>query len=460
VGKARESDSTASAWFRNALRGLAFDTRRMIDFAECSSPRQAQRLEGLAERFLVHADDASGIHGWPALWPDVLTVFGPLADDVAPAAESTSFAMLRRDVERFDGDVAFLECIERDGLRGTNDTLAKLLERWKSAENSLTQSAAVAERLNAVLRRAIFLVPHLASAVTLDVQLGDVHATNLADPSPPTRPGRVELFKLARGGAANTGETLTLHLPLPYVFTADTAEGRRRARRESWEDVRFLPRRLTGESALLRDGPRVQPPEHAAALRVRTALDRDVGLSRFAELATSEVRSVSLTAATDYLPVFLTTSAEDTPVPRPSPVMHFLAFRDFGDIGRNARLAAELGIGGLARHSLLEPSFESGLLDIAEDRAGRRQWLERGFGFLVTFERDGSPLLLRFDDVDVTLADTDTHHARHSPLHCALFRIALAESGAPRIPVTRIENGEICAELARHPVAPRRFRER
>ncbi|MFO0837867.1 MAG: hypothetical protein U1D55_05025 [Phycisphaerae bacterium] len=189
---------------------------------------------------------------------------------------------------------------------------------------------------------------------------------------------------------------------------------------------------------------------------IRTAYDRDLWQSRQTALLLHELTGLRFTAERAYLPAFSATTTCGPALPRTEPLMHYLLFRDFGDIGRNPRLAQALRIPALAELSLFEPSFESDLLDIGEDDAG--QWLERGYAYFA-LAGHGHPTarLLRFENFELptpAARATDTHF---SPLQAELYRAALDRDHPLRRQTREFTGEAILRELLQIPVAPRRF---
>lgn len=439
----------------NSLRLLAAEAERILELdadveaLRAELRRARETLERLSEASLAAAtaDEVSA----------------KLAVMLARRPEqSESAAALWRDMARLQQDLTYLDPVERRGIDGLNAQLADLLELLCSAELDRAASEQAAAQINDLLRRAIYLFPHLAACVTLEIALDEDGFESAAGGYVGRRTAnRRELRQLCReSGQTAGGDRYVLHLPLPYLFSAKSPAMRRRARCDSWEDLAFLPRRfvqrqnLRGGTAETRGRMRVEIP---AIVLVRTALSRELGVSRSTMLLAREVVRIELSTERHYLQVYNARTANDPPQDRPDPLTHYLLFRDFGDIGRNPRLARVLDIAMLADLSLFEPAYATGLLDVGDDE-GSRQWLERGFGYLALLGRGhAAPGLLRFEDVEIEYEQSGSRSTKHSPLQCALYRAALDPESALRKHATEFDGAGIIRELMQVPVADRRF---
>ncbi len=446
----------------NSVRALADEAQRVLELGGGASgvnllrhvsrllEQWAQRRPGQIDAAQLRRELAVHLRARP-----------PRPADVEPDEEEEALEVLWHDLARFAQDMAYVETFRESGVAGLNAQLAAELAALRQAGAHTAAARAAAARLNDLLRRAIYLVPHAARSVVLSVERNDAAAESRVERIiGKNRANRQELIDLwqAAGGPAD-GACMVVRLPLPYLFHADDARAERSARRASWEDVAFVAGRMVARGDVKADvrlaGERMQTMLSPVVL-VRTAFDRDLGLSREAFLLADEVARVELDAGGSYLPARSAKFEQRPAGPRPDAVMHYLLFRDFGDIGRNARLAAMLGIGDLASQSLFEPAYESGLLDVGDDEAGR-QWLERGFGYLAVPAARGELRLLRFEDVEIRYEPGEAATARFSPLQAALYRAALRADDPLRGRAREFEGEAIIRELMQVPVAPRHF---
>lgn len=475
-----------------------------------------RRLRRAAQMFAALADEVRRTDGAPGevargargqLTPFLAAI---RRDAMDPAETAFWF-----DVARVERDLHYLEVFEADGVAGLNALLAESLAQLRSSSIDAAQSKVVAARLNDLLRRAIYLFPHVVDTIEVDlacssvvferdvehfmgrdranrfelhelwqiagserppVRRGDVPVSIRPDvPDAATiqaqSPEAVEAVPAPEAASAvpeadviPTGdgvERMRIRLPLPYVFTADTEQGRWRARRESWEDLVFVPhRRIQRQDVKVNTGANAAKFTVVLAplLLIRTAFDGELGLSRATTVLAREVTRVGFTRGGRYLPARSAKLADRPHGSRPDPLTHYLLFRDFGDIGNNPRLAETLRIDQLANHSLFEPAFATGLCDVFDDDEGR-QWLEHGFGYLALLGRGhAEPMLLRFDGVAIEYRADDIRTAKHSPLQQYLYRAALDPAHPIREKVATFTADGIIRELMQVPVAPRRFR--
>jgi hypothetical protein len=378
--------------------------------------------------------------------------------------DDSGVATLLQDVRRFARDLVHLAILDAEGLDGVNDRLRTLLAQLRARHADAGQISVAAGELNDLLRRAIYLFPDYASCVTLTIRPDDASAAERIERYVGrSTANRDELRTLwrAAGGPCN-GDCMLIRLPLPYVFSPLTSGGERQARRESWDDVSFLP-----SWQVTRMDVRGATHERRAQFTtdlpplvlIRTAFDGDLGLGRFAIFTVQEVDSIMFTKEDACLPARAAKFRSGAPEPRLDAVTHYLVFRDFGDIGQNPRLARALDIPALATGSLFAPEYSTGLLDIADDESGR-QWLEHGFGYLGLL---GSPhpsaTLLRFDGVELRADQSSRRTALHSALQRELYCAALEPIHPFRAAAAEFRGAEIVAELLRVPVARRHFRE-
>jgi hypothetical protein len=390
-------------------------------------------------------------------------------------AAAPGLLSLAHAVARFEHDTTYLERVRAGGLASLNSLMAELLRLLCDEAASRLQTEQLAGQLNDVLRRAIYLLPHLAAGVRVEIVRRDADfAERVERYIGRGRTRRGELFHLwSDGGSTREGTRDVLSLPLPYLFATDSETAQRRARRESWEDLAVLPSRwmqredVRGGTAAKQASMQVRLPP---LLLVRTALDRELGHSRVAILMLDEVKRIALIpggpeAPSDdadprYLPAFSSTIADKLARPRPGRAMHYLIFRDFGDIGHNRALAGALDIPSLANRSLLEPEYGTGLLDVGDDDASR-QWLERGVAYLaVTGAAHASPLLFRFEGVEIRYDERTLRTLKHSPLQRSLYQAAFNAADPLRRRAKLFAGAGLMAELMQVPVAPRRFYER
>lgn len=442
----------------NSLCALAAESQQVIELLGESgvSPRLRRAARELAA--LVAADaPAAGTER-------VLEALAPL---LAPQENPGDPAEQRvwGDLRRLAQDLSYVALLERGGISGINAQLDEWLGLLRTPHTTAAESAVLAGRLNDLLRRAIYLFAHLVDGLTLTVEWDDAAAsTRIERYVGRRRANRRELLDLWQAaGNRREGAAMVIDLPLPYLFSGESAEARRRAHRESWEEVAFVPHRRVRrgdvrvtEAANLDKFSIELPP----LVLVRTAFDRDLGLARAAMLLVREVRRIELARPTVFLPARSAKLDDDEPRPRLDPLTHYLIFRNFGDIGCNPRLARAVGIPQLADRSLFEPEYATGLLDVGDDEHGR-QWLERGFGYLALLGTGHARAeLLRFADVEVAYDEQTRRTAKNSPLQCALYRTALDAGDPLRGRARSFFGREIIRELLRIPVAPRHFVER
>lgn len=438
----------------NALRMLAAGVTRVVDFA--GGPANVAPAVRQVHNLL---DTLAAEPPRPGRAPQLREQLLPLVR-LHGASDDPAQVQLWRDLRRFIHDLTYLDVVEHGGLDAITALLNERLATLRSSSLDAAQSPEAAAKLNDVLRRAIYLFPHLANGVAVELAPNPANVeAQLERYLGRPRVNRAEFAALwkATGSPMQNGKVLA-HLPLPYAFTAETDEARRKARRESWEDVVFLPHRLVVREDVV--GASAEAMEHMRAeipptLVIRTAFDRDLGLSRVAYFLAREVVRLEFTSAGPFLKAYNAKVEQSDPASRPDPLTHYMVFRDFGDIGQNARLAKALGVSQLAEQSLFEPGYTTGLLDVGDDEEGR-QWLERGFGYLALMGRGhAAPQLLRFENVEVRYDDESLQSGKHSPLQRALYQAALDPDDPLRAHATVIEKPGMIAELMQTPVAPR-----
>lgn len=439
----------------NSLRLLADEVGRVLELG-VDGDAERDALQGARETVQKLADHPPETERAERIAARLAAL---LAEQPRPAQD---VAGLWRDVARLRQDLVYLGHIERGGIDALNALLADLLGQLQAAKSDRGGTNKAAGGLNDLLRRAIYLFPHLTTCVTVEIGLADHEFdAGVAQFIGRQETNRAELERLWRDhGAPRAGEHRVLHLPLPYLFAASSDAERRLARRQSWEDLAFVPRRwvqrqdIRGGAVVGRGRMKAELPP---ILLVRTAVNPELGISRSAWLLAREVRRIAFSAESDYLRVFYATTAHTQPQARPDTLMHYLVFRDFGDIGRNPRLARSLDIPRIEDHSLLEPEYATGLLDVGDDELAR-QWLERGFGYLALPGLGQEPTkLLRFEGVEVAYDRRSVRTAKNSPLQRALYRAALDRQDPLRERATVFTGAGILRELLQVPVAPRRF---
>ena len=440
----------------NTLRLLANEAERILELDEECTGETRVRVERVRARLDEWAD-ATSIAS-PGVLRERLTPLLTSGD----APEGAGATQLWRDLVRLHRDLSYLARIATGGLAAINELTGGLLAKLNEPGLGSSESVNVTAQLNDLLRRAIYLFPHLATEVTLLVEP--------AEPEFMSRVGvyvgkhrahREELSQLWQAsGAPREDDHWVMRLPLPYAFSAESPAARRDAQRESWEDLVFLPRRwirrhdVVGTIKKTSQMQAEQPP----LTLVRTALDLELLQSHEAMLLAREVRGISFGTRPDLLRAFNTRSEDRQAHTRPDGLTHYLRFRDFGDIGRNKQFAQVLGVPALAERSLFEPGYSSDLLDAGDDEISR-QWLERGFGYLALLGHGNpEPTLLRFQNVEIEYDEQSVKTAKHSPLQVALYRAALDEGDALRAHATEFRGAAIVRELMQVPVAPRRFR--
>lgn len=449
------SGRSGDSLLRNLLSCLAGEAEQLLEWGGRESP-DARRVTAL-HGALLDAADACGAAG------AIRRALTPLL--AVPRGEHDAGVLaFYRDLARLHQDLYYLALLQDGGIAALNKELGRLLDSLRSPKTDRARSAQLVRQINDVCRRAIYLFPDHATAVSIEFALDDRafedQARRYLGRTGSNREELTALWDHSGRPGGDAGRPV-VHLPLPYLFAADTEHARRQARRASWEDFVFVPRRLVRRADVMpRPGSTEVPlAEVPAVLLVRTAFDRDLGLSRTAQLLASEIVGMGFTRENHYLRAFSTTIRDEVARPRLDPLTHYLLFRDFGDIGQNPSLARALDIPLLAERSLFAPEYATGLLDVADDESGR-QWLERGFGYLALVGRGhGLPSLLRFGDAEVTYAAATLQTAKHSPLQRALYRAALDPDDPLRAKSAGFTGAEaIIAELMRVPVAPRRFR--
>lgn len=437
----------------NSARTLADEATRVLELAD-DAGAAASRLRR-ARDLLASLSERGDL---PAA--ELRRELTPLIRENRDAETDIAMAAFWGDVARYGQDLTYASWVETGGIAAVNAHLDQALQRLRASGADYGMQREAVGQINDVLRRAIYIFPHLAGTVTIEAALDETDfETRVAQYIGGPQANRVELLEVWRASGAPQREQATLlHLSLPYLFSAEGSIAQRRARRDSWEDVAFVGRRKWRRAEVSDVGSAAEV-ELPPLVLVRTAYDRDLGMSRIAMLLAREVRRVALTNEPQRLKARSAKFAESEPRSRLDALTHYLLFRDFGDIGQNPRLARGLDIPELAQVSLFEPEYATGLLDIG-DEPGLRQWLERGFGYLALLGRGhAAAQLLRFENVEIRYDEHTRQTARHSPLQIALYRAALRPEDALRRRATVFEGEAIIAELMQTPVAPRHFRD-
>ena len=127
---------------------------------------------------------------------------------------------LRNRFKRFNEDISHIIKLESDGITGINNEISRLINPLlptSIAGYSFNESKARMRTLNDILLRAIYLYPHLAKGVEIQLPI-EKRLANFGEVYPDQKSGRKRFDKLSQIWQVTRGQDLqTLTLPLPYL---------------------------------------------------------------------------------------------------------------------------------------------------------------------------------------------------------------------------------------------------
>src|SRR3989344_2701138 len=131
---------------------------------------------------------------------------------------------LRNRFKRFNEDISHIIKLESDGITGINNEISRLINPLlptSIAGYSFNESKARMRTLNDILLRAIYLYPHLAKGVEIQLPI-EKRLANFGEVYPDQKSGRKRFDKLSQIWQVTRGQDLqTLTLPLPYLEDSD-----------------------------------------------------------------------------------------------------------------------------------------------------------------------------------------------------------------------------------------------
>lgn len=264
--------------------------------------------------------------------PNDLKIVASLTDQANTTATGSLLTVRRNlvggqeitnlDLARLAQDLEYLSIYERHGLNGLNEYLNSLIGELSPAKE-FKENALVAANIDDLLRRAIYLFPHVARGVKVKVKRDFNDETDQA-------PGFSRLdrrdFTALREQLEEKGRDPyeEMLFPLPTFFTTGThGSGERAAMMRSNDAVNFD----------------VISQRKGSIPLVNLAIKRPIITLHYAEFALDEIESVRFSEEGEFVPYVDSGSyGSYRLIVRGNPVSHYLNFRGF-----MTRLSQELG---------------------------------------------------------------------------------------------------------------------
>ena len=220
--------------------------------------------------------------------------------------------------KEFVGDLEYVELMEQGGLDAVNSRLRELSKTIK-ADVPKEQKSDAMDRINRLLYRAIYVFPHLATGVQVDLAPGtegkseEIWEIYGYDYGSERR--KYEQLRDRHQERYDTPFPDTLTVPLPYGFTTGThGSGQRAAVGASMDEISYT-------FISLRHNP-WNPDTPALGIEIGAPLIT----TRQTYFTMGEVEDVRFVAGHEFTPLV---SHNGELVDRANPVSHYLMFRDF-----------------------------------------------------------------------------------------------------------------------------------
>jgi hypothetical protein len=243
--------------------------------------------------------------------------------------------------------------------------------------------------------------------------------------------GRERFAKLVHAaGAPERDGAVMLTYPLPYRFQAQSPGRQRQAAHDSWNEIE----------------PHVHP-RFGPAIELTIGLERLTMHRTYARFSPAEMRSIRFGHHAAYLPWWIENRA---PEPKLNCVMHYLVFREFGDVARRGDPPEEAISGAAAKpaagRTVFEPGFVSRLLDVETDDDGNgTERITLGY-FAAPHDDPNLVALYKFQNFEIAAVEGAAG---------AIHR-AIRENDEAVLRHARVLRGrEVIEELAQIPVEPR-----